>query len=92
MNISCDDDLLPFCESTSTVAGVQGLLCYVYDQNIIISDSVNGDTTTKQYLFKSQSFFQFGTGVSLRRDGTRPGEITDEGFYALQLAAQLLTT
>jgi hypothetical protein len=45
MNIACDDASLPFCESISTVEGLQGLRCYVYDHSIMISDCANGDTT-----------------------------------------------
>jgi hypothetical protein len=32
----CDDVPLPYCESTLTVTGLQGLHCYVYDHGIII--------------------------------------------------------
>jgi hypothetical protein len=45
MNASCDDASLPFCESTSTVEGLQDLRCYVYDHSIKISGNANGDIT-----------------------------------------------
>jgi hypothetical protein len=82
-NVSHNDaSLLTFRESTSTVSGLQGLHCYVYDHSIMISGNVNGATDV--FLHRNSSF-QFGTGVSLRRDGTRTRAITDEGIYTLQL-------
>jgi hypothetical protein len=53
MNIPCDDaSSLPFCESTSTVSGLQGLHGYVYDHGIMIpSSNVNGETETMVSLY-----------------------------------------
>jgi hypothetical protein len=52
-NISyCNADAsLPFCESASTVSGLQGLHCYVYDHGIMISDNVKGDTDETRSLY-----------------------------------------
>jgi hypothetical protein len=50
MNISHDGASKPFCESTSTVAGLQGVhCCYVYDHGFMIFD--NGDVSTSQLFF-----------------------------------------
>jgi hypothetical protein len=52
MNISCNEaSLISFCESTSTISGLQGLHCYVYDHGIMISDNVNGDTSETILLY-----------------------------------------
>jgi hypothetical protein len=41
----CDDASLPYCESTSTVSGLQDLHCYVYNHGIMIAPgNVNGET------------------------------------------------
>ena len=44
MDQSDDDVSLPFCESTSTVTGFQGLHGYVYDHGIMIPGNVDGET------------------------------------------------
>jgi hypothetical protein len=39
----CDAVSLPFCESTSTVSGLQGLRCYAYDHGIVITGNVSNE-------------------------------------------------
>jgi hypothetical protein len=53
MNQSCDDVSLPYCESTSSVSGLQGLHCYVYDHGIVIPGNVSdeeSETTISLYI------------------------------------------
>jgi hypothetical protein len=93
MNISCDDESLPFCESTSTVAGLQGLRCYVYDHSIMISDSVNGDTTDEAVSLYI-AIVLFNSALTSHSEGTALGQekslMKASALYSL--AAQLLTT
>jgi hypothetical protein len=42
---------LPLCESTSSVPGLEGLHCYVYDHGIMITDTTNGDSDEMLSLF-----------------------------------------
>jgi hypothetical protein len=45
MDESFEDVSLPFCESTSTVSGLQGLHGYVYDHGIMIPGNVSNEET-----------------------------------------------
>jgi hypothetical protein len=72
MNISCDDaESLPFCESTSTVAGLQGLHCYVYDHGFMISDNVNDNTAETLSLYIAVVLFN--SALASHSEGTALG-------------------
>jgi hypothetical protein len=77
MKISaCDDASLPFCESTSTVSGLQGLHGYVYDHGIMIpGNMVNGEAETEVMIYIAIVLFNLalashweGTATALGRD------------------------
>jgi hypothetical protein len=92
MSISCDDASLPFCESTSTVAGLQGLHCYVYNHGIMISDNVNGDTDEATSLYIAVVLFN--SALASHSEGTALGQEKSlmKASMLYSLAAQYLTT
>jgi hypothetical protein len=71
MKISCDDASLPFCESTSTVSGLQGLNCYVYDHGIMISDNANRDTDDTMSFYIA--IVLFNSALASHSEGTALG-------------------
>jgi hypothetical protein len=93
MNISRDNALLPFCESTPTVvSGLQGLQCYVYDHGIMFSDNVNSDTDETMSLYSAIVIFNsalasHSEGIALGREKSLLKASTLYG-----LVVQLLTT
>jgi hypothetical protein len=74
MDVSCDDATsLPFCDSASTVSGLQGLHCYVYDHGIMISRNLNGDADETLSLYIAITVFNLALashseGMSLGQD------------------------
>jgi hypothetical protein len=91
MNISPREDAsLPFCESASTVSGLQGLQCYVYDHGIMISDNVNGDTD-ETYLYSA--IVLFNSALASHSDRTALGreKSLTKASMLYGLVAQLLT-
>jgi hypothetical protein len=72
MNISCKNaSLISFGESTSTISGLQGLHCYVYDHGIMISDNVNGDTSETISLYIA--IVLFNSALTSHAEGTALG-------------------
>jgi hypothetical protein len=71
-NVSCDDVSLPFCESTSTVAGFQGLHCFVYDHGLMISVNGNGDTPEKTMSLYIATVL-FNSALASHSEGTAHG-------------------
>jgi hypothetical protein len=68
MNISCvDASSLLFYESASTVSGLQGLHCYVYDHGIMISDNVNDNTD--QTIYISIAIVLFNSALASHSEG-----------------------
>jgi hypothetical protein len=92
VNVSSDNVSLPFRESASTVAGLQGLHCYVYDHGLMISDNINGDTTegtVSLYI----AMVLFNSALASHSEGTALGRekslMKASALYSL--VAQLLT-
>jgi hypothetical protein len=71
---SCDDASLPFCESTSTVSGLQDLHCYVYNHGIMIAPgNVNEETELMLSIYTAVFIFNLALashseGIALGRD------------------------
>jgi hypothetical protein len=88
MNTSaCEGASLPFCESASTVSGLQGLRCYVYDHGIMISDNT-GETT---YLYIA--IVLFNLALASHSEGTALGreKSLTKASLLYGLVAQLLS-
>jgi hypothetical protein len=92
MTISCDNVSLPLSESTSTVAGLQGLHCYVYDHGIMIPDNVNGDTDEATSLYIA--IVLFNSALASHSEGTALGREKSlmKASVLYGLVAQLLVT
>jgi hypothetical protein len=91
MNVSCNDASLPFRVSTSTVSGLQSLHCYVYNHGLMISDSVNGDTTDEavsHYI----AIVLFNSALTSHSEGTALGREKSlmKASELYSLVAQLL--
>jgi hypothetical protein len=93
MNISCDNASLPFYESTSMVAGLQGLYYYVYDHGIMISDNINGDTT-EEAVSLYMAIILFNSALASHSDGAAFGRVKSlmKASALYSLVAQLLST
>jgi hypothetical protein len=94
MNVSCNDaSLLTFCDSKSTVSGLQGLHYYVYDHGIMISGNDNGDTTDESLslyiaiLLFNLALTSHSEGMALGRDKS-----LKKASVLYGLVAQLLAT
>ena len=73
MDQFCDNESLPFCESTSTVSGLQGLHCYVYKHGVMISGNVDEETEATISLYIAIVLFNLALashcqGTALGRD------------------------
>jgi hypothetical protein len=74
MDESCDDVSLPYCESTLTVTGLQGLHCYVYDHGILIPGNVSNEeseATISLYIavvLFNLALASHSRGIALGRD------------------------
>jgi hypothetical protein len=73
MDQSFEDVSLPFCESTSTVAGLQDLHCYVYKHGIMISGNVDEETEATISVYIAIVLFNLALashcqGTALGRD------------------------
>jgi hypothetical protein len=91
-NASCDDASLPFSESISTVSGLQGLLGYVYDHGIMISDNtINGQTEVMISLFIV--IVLFNLALASHSQGTALGreKLLKKASLLYSLAMQFLT-
>jgi hypothetical protein len=91
LNTSCDDtSSLPFYESTSTVSGLQGLQCYIYDHGILISDNVNDDTV--ETISLSIAIVLFNSALAFHSEGTPLGREKSlmRASVLYSLAAQFL--
>jgi hypothetical protein len=67
------DVSLPFCESTSSVSGLQGLHCYVYKHGIMISGNVDEESEATISLYIAIVLFNLALashcqGTALGRD------------------------
>jgi hypothetical protein len=71
MDQSCDDASLPFCESASTVSGLQDLQCYVYNHGIMISNNVNRGT--EEMISLSIAIVLFNLALASHCEGTALG-------------------
>jgi hypothetical protein len=92
INSSCDDAPLPFSESISTVSGLQGLLGYVYDHGIIISDNISNaktEATISLYI----AVVLFNLALASHGQGTALGheKLLKRASLLYSLAVQLLT-
>jgi hypothetical protein len=92
MDQSCNDASLPFCETTSTVSGLQNLHYYVYDHGIMISDNVNGETGVMISLYTAIVLFNLALashcqGIALGRD-----KLLKKASVHYSLVVQLLTS
>jgi hypothetical protein len=89
---SCDDASLPFCESTSTVSGLQDLHCYVYNHGIMIApDNVNGETEVMLSIYIAIVLFNLALashceGTALGRD-----KLLKKASVLYSLVVQLLS-
>jgi hypothetical protein len=89
---SCDDASLPFCESASTVSGLQDLHCYVYDHGIMIPGNANGETEGMISLYIAVVLFNLALvshceGTALGRD-----KLLKKASVLYGLTVQLLTS
>jgi hypothetical protein len=76
MDVSCCDDAsLPFCESTSTVPGLQDKQCYVYDHGIIITETSNRETSDEM-LSLYTAIVLFNWAITTHCQGTALGRDT----------------
>jgi hypothetical protein len=71
VNISAS---LPFCQSTSTVSGLQGLHCYVYDHGIMILDNGNVNVDTEQTISHYIAIALFNSALVSHSEGTALGQ------------------
>jgi tetratricopeptide (TPR) repeat protein len=92
INASCDDGSMPFSESISAVSGLQGLLGYVYDHGIMITDStLNGQTEATISLYIA--IVLFNLALASHTQGTALGreKLLKKASLLYSLAVQLLT-
>jgi hypothetical protein len=93
MQKSSDEDAsLPFCESTSTVSGLQDLHCYVYDHGVMIPDNANEKIEEMLSLYIAVVLFNLGLashceGTALGRD-----KLLKKASVLYGLTVQLLTS
>jgi hypothetical protein len=92
MDQSCDDaSSLPFCESTSTVSGLQGLNGYVYDHGIMIpGNASNGETEAMISLYIA--IVLFNLALASHSEGTALGQakLLKKASVLYSLVVQLL--
>jgi hypothetical protein len=82
---------LPICESTSSVPGLEGLHCYVYDHGIMITDTTNGDSDEMLSLFSAILLFNLALASHLEgRLGSEKSLKKASMLYSMTL--ELLTS
>jgi hypothetical protein len=59
MNFVSQETTQPFCESVSTVPGLQDMHCYVYDHGVIITDTSNGESDEMLALYTAIVIFNW---------------------------------
>jgi hypothetical protein len=91
MDQSFDDASLPFCESTSTVSGLRGLHCYVYDHGIMIPGYANGESEVMISLYIA--IVLFNLALVSHCEGTALGrpKLLKKASVLYRLVVQLLT-
>ncbi len=93
INSSCDDAPLPFSESISTVSGLQGLLGYVYDHGIIISDNIsNAKTEATISLYIAVVLFNLALTFHCRGTALGGDALLEKASVLYTLVVELLNT
>jgi hypothetical protein len=90
MDQTFDDVPLSFCESPSTVSGLQGLHCYVYKHGIMISGNVNEETEATISLYIA--IVLFNLALASHSQGTALGreKLLKKASVFYSLVVQLL--
>jgi hypothetical protein len=93
MITSYDDVSLPFCESTSTVSGFQGLHGYVYDHCIMIPGNVS-NVVSEATISLFIAVVLFNLALTSHSQGTALGraKLLRKASVLYGLVVQLLTT
>jgi hypothetical protein len=93
MDQSGNDVLLPFCESTSTVTGFQGLYGYVYDHGIMIPGNGSNEASEATIAFFI-AIVLFNLALTSHCQGTVLGraKLLRKASVLYSLVVQLLTT
>jgi hypothetical protein len=83
---------LPFCGSASTVSGLQGLHCYVYDHGVMLPDNANEETEAMISLYIA--IVLFNLGLASHCEGTARGRdgLLKRASVLYGLTVQLLTS
>jgi hypothetical protein len=91
MDESFEDVSLPFCESTSTVSGLQGLHGYVYDHGIMILGNVSNEAT-EATISLYIAIVLFNLALASHCQGTALGraKLLKKASVLYSLVAQLL--
>jgi hypothetical protein len=67
MSASSVESILPLCQSTLTIPGLQDMHCYVYDHGIMITDAINGDSDDMLSLYSA--IVLFNMALASHREG-----------------------
>jgi hypothetical protein len=90
MNLLSQEATQPFCESFSTVPGLQDMHCYVYDHGIIITDTSKGESDEMLALFTA--IVLFNLALTTHRQGILGSEKSlKKASLLYSLAEKLLT-
>jgi hypothetical protein len=90
MEVSIQETTQPFCESVSTVPGLQDIHCYVYDHGIIITDTSNGESEEMLALYTAIVLFNWA--LTSHRQGILGSETSSKKASLLySLAEKLLS-
>jgi hypothetical protein len=90
MDQSCDVASLPFCESISTVAGLNRLHCYVYDHGIVIPANGNGETQVMISLYIAIVLFNLALASHCEATAIGRAKSLKKASVLYSLAVQLL--
>jgi hypothetical protein len=87
---SCDVSSLPFCESISTVSGLNRLDCYVYDRGIVIPGNGIGETQVMISLYIAIVLFNLALASHCKATALGRAKSLKEASLLYSLAVQLL--
>jgi hypothetical protein len=90
MNQSCDNESLPFCESTSTVSGFHGLHGYVYDHGIMISGNVDEETVATISFYIAIVLFNLALASHCQGTALGRAKLLKKASVLYSLVVQLL--
>jgi hypothetical protein len=92
MDQSCDVASLPFCESISRVAGLNGLHCYVYDHGIVIPGNCYGETEVIISLYIAIVLFNLALASHCEATALGRAKSLEKASVLYSLAVQLLAS